>query len=448
MKLSEQHIFKGYWWLPDNPDNKVAGVLTYTPGEKLVLELIGAFERGDGSFKNVLDVGDRKVPLIYGIDSGAKEISLVSCYSWFSINFSCPFPMVRYTAQVMVYDKHIKDLDEKCQYTAHVRFPELSHWAPPCAIEQFMEYREKEKEWGDCTFCLPKLDAQKETICSIVCENGISLAIKRSISYQAGELMLKPELEQYSYVEIKNSDEETGLSINEILHEIHKIGQFLSLATKRNVLPESIYLKDPDIRQDFDGEKSHFFPLYILRAQGTVPNPSKLDRNDFLFRYEELSDRLPSILAKWMSDTDNLQPIKNHLVASLVYKPLVGSVDFLQVIQAIEGVWWRFKDDAYKDANGISKRTRTSLNTILKELLNTLSDLSSISKLGLDIEAVIDSRNYYTHFVDKSKKPKSLDGWALYELTKMLRKILLCLVLDLLGLPHNEIEQIIARQRH
>lgn len=124
MKLNEQHFFKGYWWLPENPDNKVAGVLTYTPGEKLVLELIGAFEKDDGSFKNVLDVDDRKVPLIYGIDSGAKEISLVSCHSWFSINISCPFPMVRYTAQFMVYNKHIKDLDEKCQYTAHVRFPE------------------------------------------------------------------------------------------------------------------------------------------------------------------------------------------------------------------------------------------------------------------------------------------------------------------------------------
>lgn len=447
MKLSELHTFKGYWWLPENPDNKVAGVLTYTPGEKLVLELIGAFEDADGSYKNLFDSEDRNVPLIYGLDSGAKEITLVSCRSWFSINFSCSFPMVRYTARVMVYDKHIKGLGEKCQYTAHVRFPELSHWAPPCAIEHRMEFREKDQEWGDCTFRLPKLDTEKETICSVDCENGIRLSIKRSISYQSGELMLKPELEQYSYIEIQNSCEDAGLCINEIFHEIHKFGQFLSLATKRNVRPESIYLKDLDIRQDYAEGKSHYFPLYILKYQGIVPNPSKLDRNDFLFRYEDLSDRLPGLLAKWMSDTDNLQPIKNHLVDSLVYKPLVGSVDFLQVIQAIEGVWWRFKDDAYKVANGVSKKKQTSLNAILKESLRSLSDLPSISKMNLDIEAVVDSRNYYTHFVDKSRKPKALDDWALYEQTKKLRKILLCLVLELLGLAHNEIEQILVGQR-
>lgn len=147
-----------------------------------------------------------------------------------------------------------------------------------------------------------------------------------------------------------------------------------------------------------------------------------------------------------MSDTDNLQPIKSHLVDSLVYKPLVGSVDFLQVIQAIEGVWWRFKDDAFRVANRISRRKKTTLDTILKELLGSLSDILSISMMNLDIEAVIDSRNYYSHFVDKSKKPNTLDGLDLYVQTKMLRNILLSLVLELLGLSHNEIEQILARQ--
>lgn len=59
-------------------------------------------------------------------------------------------------------------------------------------------------------------------------------------------------------------------------------------------------------------------------------------------------------------------------------------------------------------------------------------------------KAVVDSRNYYSHFVHKSNKPKSLDGLALYEQTKMLRKNLLCLVLELLGLSHNEVGQILV----
>lgn len=41
LKLTERHMFKGYWWLPDNPEKKVAGIVTYIPNEKICLELIG-----------------------------------------------------------------------------------------------------------------------------------------------------------------------------------------------------------------------------------------------------------------------------------------------------------------------------------------------------------------------------------------------------------------------
>lgn len=34
---------KGYWFLPDRPDNKVAGILTYIPKEEIGLELLGGF---------------------------------------------------------------------------------------------------------------------------------------------------------------------------------------------------------------------------------------------------------------------------------------------------------------------------------------------------------------------------------------------------------------------
>lgn len=50
MRLSEDHIFKGYWWLPENPNNKVAGILTYTPGESMCLELLGGFENARGEY--------------------------------------------------------------------------------------------------------------------------------------------------------------------------------------------------------------------------------------------------------------------------------------------------------------------------------------------------------------------------------------------------------------
>lgn len=215
--------------------------------------------------------------------------------------------------------------------------------------------------------------------------------------------------------------------------------------TKRNVQYEVIALRDPDIKQDFeDGHKSYCFPIYVLTLQQAVFNPSKISRHNFLFCYEEMPERIPDVLVKWMSDSDNLQPIKNNLVDSMVYKPVAGSVDFLQVVQAIEGVWWRFRDADYRTAHNISHGRQTTLSTIISETKNSLSDIPKVSSMDIDIESVVDSRNYYSHFVDRTKKPKTLDGLPLYTLTEKLRTILLCLILEHLGLSHSEINGVVA----
>lgn len=446
MKLSEQHIFKGYWWLPNNPEKKVAGVLTYTPAEHILLELIGAFDSDEESLDFITGTKET-VPLIYGIDSCAKEISLISCQRSYFYNFSSSFPIMHYFAQIAIIDKHVRSLDEIYPYTANIRIPELSYWAFPSAIERIFHYDSNSNEVKSSSITIPLFDSESSTIFSTECQNGVKLSINRSASYQEGELMLKPEFEQYSYLKICKPQK--GISINEIFQEIYKFCQFLSLATKRIIHPESIYLTDPENRQDFkDGSKSIYFPIHILVKQTYPYKQPKINRDKFLFCYEDLKDKISVILHNWMSDSEELQPIKNHLVDSLVYKPVVGSVDYLQVMQAIEGVWWRFKDNEYKKRNHIKNKKQTPLNTILTEMVTSLSTIPSIAKMDIDISAAVDSRVYYTHFIDKSKRKIILDGWDLYEMTKKMRNILLCTVLELLGLSHDEIEQIISKSSY
>ena len=43
INFNEKLECKGYWWLPNNPNETIAGVLTYIPNEKILLELIGTF---------------------------------------------------------------------------------------------------------------------------------------------------------------------------------------------------------------------------------------------------------------------------------------------------------------------------------------------------------------------------------------------------------------------
>ena len=101
-------------------------------------------------------------------------------------------------------------------------------------------------------------------------------------------------------------------------------------------------------------------------------------------------------------------------------------------------------DESYKSGKNISRRRHTTLTTIITEIMDSLSGISKLSSMDIDIEAVVDSRNYYSHFVDRPKKPKTLDGMELYNLTEKLRIVLLCLILELLGLSHLEINEVVA----
>lgn len=56
INLDEKLECKGYWWLPNNPNETVAGVLTYIPDEKILLELIGAFDSKKDFIDTLLNV--------------------------------------------------------------------------------------------------------------------------------------------------------------------------------------------------------------------------------------------------------------------------------------------------------------------------------------------------------------------------------------------------------
>lgn len=262
LKLTEPYIFKGYWWIPDNPEKKVAGIVTYTPNERIRLELIGGFEDSHGTYMDLLDDDNSSVPLIYGKDSDAKVITLVGCHGSFSLNFNAGFPMMSYSARMLVYGKHISSIDEVCDYTANVRFPELSYWAQPGVIKQIVNY-DAEGEMANSTFVFPYLRENECDIFTCSCEDDVNLSVRKGATYNSGELFLKPDIEQFSYLAMNRPG--AGMSIPDIFHEIYKFQQFLSLATMRNVQYESIDLRDPDIKQDFkDGHKSHCFPIYVL----------------------------------------------------------------------------------------------------------------------------------------------------------------------------------------
>ena len=74
--LCDDFELRGIWWLPENPDQQVSGVLTFNSEDKIRLELIG-------SFKQLPDFGKSEVEkkdIILGITSDGRLCTLADCY--------------------------------------------------------------------------------------------------------------------------------------------------------------------------------------------------------------------------------------------------------------------------------------------------------------------------------------------------------------------------------
>lgn len=69
--MTEQVVVKGYWWLPSSPNDKVAGVLTYTPNESIELELIGQLKPNISALEEYMSRQSEDV--IFGCSSDSKK---------------------------------------------------------------------------------------------------------------------------------------------------------------------------------------------------------------------------------------------------------------------------------------------------------------------------------------------------------------------------------------
>lgn len=426
--LDKKIEFKGYWYLPSNPDNAIAGVVTYFPNERIILELFGGF---DNSITGLF-FSDKDEPIIYGKTSDAKEVSLVNCFQYSSLNFSADFPIVRYNCDYMIIGKHINGLDEKCKYWANIEIPELSFWCPPKAIE--IKETINKIELSISRF----QNNDTNTIENVQIDENTSICIKQSVNFDSSEYLLTPKIEQYTFLEIYKKEDATIL---DFLSDILMYEQFLSLATLKRVKCSKITIYDKHIYQENKSEK-FYKPIDIIHPfpERASIKQEKIRHFQFLFDYSAIKGIYSIILKKWYNEPSDIIPIRCHLIDSLEQKSIYGSVDFLNIIQAIEGFWWRFRDDAYRQVNNTKT---TQLNTIINELIMEFDRIVLLKECGINIDSSVDSRHYYSHFFKKSKKQHTLYGWELIKEAKKLRILLLCCVLSYIGFDNERINNVL-----
>lgn len=209
--LDQKLEYKGYWYLPSASDDRVAGVLTYHPNEKIVLELMGCF----GEYSWSILTKKKEEPIILGRSADGKDIALINNIQSFKINSGVDFPLVRYTCNFMIIGKHVKSLDEKHHYWATARIPELSLWCQPGALTTTMVFgKNRSVDHVNLSFST-EFRSRKNVVSHVKVDENTGIKVMKGVRYNGDHLA--PEIEQFSYLEVRKEEK---TSIKELLTDI------------------------------------------------------------------------------------------------------------------------------------------------------------------------------------------------------------------------------------
>lgn len=431
----ETREYKGLWWLPNSPGHKVAGILYYTPGEELRLDLIGSFDIqhpvGIAAIMNV-----NREDVIWGQASDGTYITLLDNGCKISHRGYAEFSTVVYSAREVTIGLLIDSIDDKRFFKGIARIPELSYFLYPAAVEQL--WMDTENGHGIyIKYEDPKQDEREVGKTDV--GDGLSICLCRNASFSSGEFSFKPTFEQYTSLQI---DSNKPVSFKQLYETVVRYERFLSLATLREVGYTELHLYSDDNKVKISDGNYRHKPVIVDTIFHQKPSDKKIDRYKFLFTYDQILDHYSEALKKWYTVDEQFDAIRGHFLDSIDYHGPFSYINFLVTIQAVEGYGRRYLGEEIKaycrTLTGEEKK-----KTLLNILMTVFSQYQGVRKVKQDtnLEAIVEARNYHSHLLPRKGQP-IVNMEELYHLTDELRKVLICCILAYLGFPNTRIDEL------
>jgi hypothetical protein len=429
--MTDKKEYKGIWFLPDKPEQTVSGILHFIPTEVLRLELIGTL-LCEG---NVFCSPKSEIQTIHGIvktENGVSKITLFDCHKGYNSGYShnniqnIRICLSNYNCGYALLGKHLSTKEDLTFNKIKIFLPHLNDWYQDNAIQ----FDADNNYTAIFTVCNKNDNSLEYQI-----TEKIRLSIKGySDFYDVGKH--KKCLSENTYVELENTEKQCFYTL---LEQIVWFKNFYSFAAMTTMPFDNIFLYDYEDYYEIENGISKIksikeriykpITLFFI-TQETFKKSDSFSHYNFLFSHKDIANDLLTILKNWYGKKD-CKPIIEHLISSITFKRNFTSVDFLIVIQAIEGYYNRFLKEA-------------PLTTILQNLYDEYKDISLLVSNRVDINQAVDSRHYYSHILPEKKKKNVCYDWELLILTEKLKLLLICCILSLIGCNNNKINELLS----
>ena len=452
-KFSDEFEIKGHWWLPDQTDRQVAGILKYRNGEILLV----LFE---WPLKEMREFGPGHpgmfIPVFYGLAEGA-------CLCLFDNSFrssrahSTGEHYPEYRVGTLLTGCHVAAKDDLQIRSARISFTHLEEWliSTPFALEDTLAAGGHPFQIGtqpleETDIDLQCLDTQLKTTYNLNClPDGL-----RSFS-----------ISSTAFISIVPRDAQTLDWFREVADRCR---HFLTFAMGQSVDYREFVLDLGEIEHAPGIKYAHEANYLFAHRPTTSPRIPRSE--EMILPFQAMPpDLLKVVITKWFEMSDGLQTVV-ELFLTLYYNPdLLLRFQFLSLMQALEsyarmrqtgdyleatdfdnikskvmdsiplGTPCDFMDSftrrvQYANQYSLRKRFGILFNSIDKNIVKLISD-----KHKDFIKLVVDTRNYFTHLSKESKYTALLDPSKLFEATHRLKIFLAVLLLKELGINDDSI---------
>lgn len=411
--LLDDFEFIGKWWLPEFPNDVVAGRISYSAHESILLELIGTFEQIESEISDDPEI-------ILGVSTEGHQFTLVDNLFLGPSGGYPEFQSQHYESRYLLVGHHFQQKSDLLFSSFAVSYEHLEEW------------------YGKNLFTTEKLKGDNSSF-------GYNVQIVRP----------KPE---DIHLPSRNG-------ILKISYEIHSDQtRHRSLTINR----EAFFIFRPFASQEFDWFNRLFFDIerfliliitsvtFPRRIRGSIEvdetNQKWIDifrfyekraskniyRWEMLFTYPQIAPDFSALLNRWLINIDQARPAYD-LFFSYLYKPdNYLEFKFLALVQALESF--------HRSRKGKEKVfLKTRLEDLFSDLEPSLKELVS-PDYNTFISEIKGTRNYFTHYDEKGKK-KSLSYQEMIIACKQMQVLLTILFLKQLEIDSQVIFERISKNK-
>ncbi len=421
--LFDDFELQGYWWLPEKEDRKVAGTLTRR-NQEMSLNLLDALIEQPMADMLVVRPPPRPEIILGWLDTGEVCTLYKNFETGSTFGFS-GFRKSEFSPQMLFLGKHFHSPSDFTFDSLTVSHTHMEEW---------LTYNPFGAAW-------PRMDGIQ-----ITAEAKYASFPTQTIDIPQVDAIVALEPFFSSKHDLRRHEWHHTVNVRLTLRSDQTLDRYLSVLTDcRNLFTlfvgEAVVARSIVAYQERPpAEEEEAMPPDTVRlhfSQRQQPTSKRVSWTDMLVTYPAVKDRLDDVIRNWLTKADKLRTVSELYFGTLYNKALYLRFHLLSLAQALE-TYSRLR--LHPDDN---QGFRARLQEILDSLQPDTVKLVCRDK-GYFAEMVVDTRDYFTHYLDKHKV-KSPQGADLYMLTERLRLLVTVLLLKEVGLDESLISGLLCK---